>query len=152
MLELCRDIHLENILALICWTLSIWHVGLKPSKTLWIVKTRELFGFIWFRILEERVQTQMARVIPIIVPDVLYKAVGGQNFMQMLPLQRKTKSMEYIILCLPYNVMVFIKRFIAGILFYIYVKLCTFLLNERVCKIVHIFIHISIFVLFFFFF
>lgn len=62
----------------------------------------------------------MARVIPIIVPDVLYKAVGGQNFMQMLPLQRKTKSMEYIILCLPYNVMVFIKRFIAGILLYIY--------------------------------
>lgn len=89
----------------------------------------------------------MARVIPIIVPDVLYKAVGGQNFMQMLPLQRKTKSMEYIILCLPYNVMVFIKRFIAGILFYI-CELCTFLLNEYV-KCTHI--HTQVFSVSFFF-
>lgn len=86
----------------------------------------------------------MARVIPIIVPDILYKAVGGQNFMQMLPLQRKTKSMEYIILCLPYNVMVFIKRFIAGILFYI-CELCTFLLKREYVKCTYLYTDTQVF-------
>lgn len=90
----------------------------------------------------------MARVIPIIVPDVLYKAVGGQNFMQMLPLQRKTKSMEYIIFCLSYNVMVFIKRFIAGILFYI-CELCTFLLNVYVYIFIHKYFCFSFFLFLF---